>query len=244
VRHAREAPDALRFYAELQQRTSVAACAALFKGAVSQFEMVAFACGEIDIADRDRNVMFIAEWPEAWLHFYVKSGFVNRDPVVNAVAFYRKPFEFADIVREPRFSNGEREALRTAAEYGWSRGLAVPVARGGTRFGLVTMIGRGAQLGEFERSYLCLISECLLTRIRSLGEGVEYALPPAGMSKREIEAARLVALGCSDSDIAANLGISESTAHKHVESGRKRLKARSRAHLAALSLSLGIATSA
>ena len=45
------------------------------------------------------------------------------------------------------------------------------------------------------------------------------------MSKREIEAARLVALGCSDADIAANLGISELTAHKHVESGRRRLGA-------------------
>jgi len=244
VRHAREAPDALRFYAELQQRTSVAACAALFKKAIAVFEIVAFACGEIDLADRNRNVMFIAEWPEAWLQFYMKSGFINRDPVVNALAFYRRPFEFSDIVRDPHFSTSEREALRAAAEYGWSRGLAVPVARGGTRFGLVTMIGRGAKLGEFERSYLCLISECLLTRIRSLGEGVEYALPPAGMSKREIEAARLVALGCSDSEIAAHLDISESTAHKHVESGRKRLKAKSRAHLAALSLSLGIATSA
>ena len=30
--------------------------------------------------------------------------------------------------------------MRAAAEYGWSRGLAVPVARGGERFGLVTMI--------------------------------------------------------------------------------------------------------
>jgi DNA-binding CsgD family transcriptional regulator len=74
-------------------------------------------------------------------------------------------------------------------------------------------------------------------------EGV-YALPPAGMSKREIEAARLVALGCSDADIAAHLGISESTAHKHVESGRRRLSAKNRAHMAALSLSLGIATPA
>ena len=91
-RHAREAPDALRFYAELQQRTSVAACSALFKKAIAVFEIVAFACGEIDLADRDRNVMFIAEWPEAWLQFYVKSGFINRDPVVNALAFYRKPF--------------------------------------------------------------------------------------------------------------------------------------------------------
>jgi DNA-binding CsgD family transcriptional regulator len=241
VRHAREAPDALRFYAELQQRTSVAACAALFKKAVAGFGIVAFACGEIDLADRDRNVLFIAEWPEAWLQFYVKSGFINRDPVINAVAFYREPFEFADIVREPHFSNGDREALRAAAEYGWNRGLAVPVARGGTRFGLVTMIGRGEKLDEFQRTYLCLISECLMNRVHSLPPGVEYAAPPAGMSKREVEAARLVALGCADQEIAAKLGISESTAHKHVESGRKRLKARNRAHMAALSLSLGIA---
>ena len=244
MKHDRTAPDALRFYADLQRRPSVAACSALFRDAIAQFEIVAFACGEVDLADRGRNVMFITEWPEAWLRYYVKSGFIDRDPVVNAVAFYRAPFEFADIVRDPRFSSCEREALRAAAEYGWSRGLAVPVARGGTRFGLVTMIGRGGELNEFERAYLCLISECLLTRIRSLGEGVEYALPPAVMSKREVEAARLVALGCSDSDIAANLGISESTAHKHVESGRRRLSAKNRAHMAALSLSLGIATSA
>jgi DNA-binding CsgD family transcriptional regulator len=244
LKHHRAAPDALRFYAELQERASVAACAKLFKSAVSRFGIVAFACGEVDLGDRNRSVVFIAEWPEAWLRHDVKSGFSERGPVVDAVAFHRKPFEFTDITREPRFSNGEPEAVEAAAEYGWSRGLAVPVPRGGTRFGLVTMIGRGAALSEFERAYLCLISECLLTRIRALGEGVQYALPPAGMSKREIEAARLVALGCSDADIAAHLGISESTAHKHVESGRRRLRAKNRAHMAALSLSLGIATSA
>jgi LuxR family transcriptional regulator len=241
VRHAREAPDALRFYAELQQRTSVAACAALFKKAVAGFGIVAFACGEIDLADRERNVLFVAEWPEAWLRYYVKSGFINRDPIVNALAFYREPFEFVDIIRDPRFSNVEREALRVAAEHGWDRGLAAPIARGGTRFGLVTMIGCGEKLDEFQRAYLCLISECLMNRIHALPPGAEYAARPAGMSKREVEAARLVALGCGDHEIADKLGISESTAHKHVESGRKRLKARNRAHMAALSLSLGIA---
>jgi DNA-binding CsgD family transcriptional regulator len=89
-----------------------------------------------------------------------------------------------------------------------------------------------------------LISECLLSRIHALWPNVEYAMAPAGMSQREVEAARLVALGCSDLEIAAQIGISESTAHKHVEAGRKRLKARNRAHMAALSVSLGIATPA
>ena len=240
MKHAREAPDALRFYAELQQRTSVAACSALFKKAIAGFGFVAFACGEIDLADRSRNVMFIAEWPEAWLHFYVRSGFINRDPIVNALAFYREPFEFADIVREPRFSNGDREALRAAAEYGWGRGLAVPVARGGTRFGLVTMIGRGEKLDEFQRTYLCLISECLINRIHSLPPGVEYAAAGGHEQARGRggAACRRRLRGPQDRRQTRNF---QSTAHKHVESGRKRLRARNRAHMAALSLSLGIA---
>jgi LuxR family transcriptional regulator, quorum-sensing system regulator BjaR1 len=242
VKHDRETPDALRFYTELQQRMSVSACSALFKDVVAGFGMVAFACGELDLADRDRSVMFIAEWPQAWRRYYEKSGLVKRDPLINAVAFYRRPFEFADIVRDPRFSNADRDLVRAAAEHGWSRGLAVPVARGGSRYGLVTMIGHGEPLGEFRRAYLCLISECLLSRTHALQPNVQYAMPPAGMSQREVEAARLVAAGCSDPDIAVELGISESTAHKHVEAGRKRLNARNRAHMAALSVSLGIAT--
>jgi len=242
VTKACDTVDALRFHANLQQRTSVAACYDLFKETVAQFGIHVIACGEIDLADRNRNVMFIAEWPKAWMRYYVRSGFVDRDPVVNALTVYRKAFSFVDIVHDRQFSSLDREALRAAAKYGWGRGLAVPIARGGARFGLVTLIGRGAEFDPSQRSYLCLISECLLTRIRALGAQVDYALRPAGMSKREVEAARLVASGCSDAEIAAALGISESTAHKHVESGRRHLNAKNRAHMAALSVSLGIAT--
>lgn len=237
----RDTLDALRFCAEMQERTSVAACADLFRETVAQFGVHAFACGEIDLTDRNRNVMFIAEWPRAWVRFYAKSGFVERDPIVNALKICRGAFSFNDIRHDPRFSSLDRETLRAAAGHGWNRGLAVPVARGGTRFGLVTLIGRGEEFEQSHRQYLSLISECLLTRIRSLGPGVDYVLPPAGLSVREIEAARLVALGFSDVEIAAKLGISPSTAHKHIESGRRRLNAINRAHFAALSVSLGIA---
>jgi len=50
------------------------------------------ACGEIDLADRSRNVMFIAEWPKAWMSYYIRSGFVGRDPVLNALKVYRRRF--------------------------------------------------------------------------------------------------------------------------------------------------------
>jgi biotin operon repressor len=104
-----ETPDAARFHMGLQERTSVAACADLFREAAAQFGISVFACGEIDLADRDRA--------------------------------------------------------------------------------------------------------------------------------REIEAARLVALGRSDSEIAAELGISRSTAHKHVESGQTPEGEEPRAHGRALAMS-------
>jgi DNA-binding CsgD family transcriptional regulator len=234
--------DPLRFHAQLQERTSVAECADLFRQTVAKFGVHAFACGEIDLADRSRNVMFIAEWPRAWIRYYIKSGLVDRDPILNALQVCRGAFSFHDIRHDPRFSRLDREMVRAAAEHGWARGLAVPVARGGTRFGLVTLIGKGEEFEQSQRAYLCLISECLLCRIRSLGTHLDFVAPPAGLSRREIEAARLVALGFTDDEIAAELAISRSTAHKHVEAARTLLNARSRAHMAALCVSLGIAT--
>jgi LuxR family quorum-sensing system transcriptional regulator CciR len=76
--------------------------------------------------------------------------------------------------------------------------------------------------------------------VRSLGQRREFPAPPAGLSRREIDCLKLVALGYSDIEIAATLGISKSTAHQHVEGGRKRLKAKSRAQSAALGVSFGI----
>lgn len=236
--------DPLQFYTELQEQASLAGCAALFKEAIAPFGFIAFACGEIDLADRDRNVMFIAEWPPAWKRYYFELGFVHRDPLLNALNLYRKPFTFSDIARDPRFSNMDQELLRAAAQHGWRSGLAVPVARGGTRFGLVTMVGNGPEFGGEDQARLCLMSECLLTRARALVQSGAGALETAGLSGREIEAVGLVAIGCCDAEIAARLGISESTAHKHVESARRRLKAKSRSQMAALGVSLALAPAA
>jgi LuxR family quorum sensing-dependent transcriptional regulator/LuxR family quorum-sensing system transcriptional regulator CciR len=234
--------DQLGFYNRLREQESLAACASLFKEVIAPHGFVAFACGEIDLADRDRNVMYVAEWPPEWKRYYFESGFVHRDPVINALGVFRNPFTFGDIVRDPRFSNLDREMLRTAATEGWTQGLVVPVARGGTRFGLVSLIGRGEPVSGPLREGLCLMSECLLTHMRVLVDCGEAVLSTAGLSRREIEAVRLVASGCSDGEIAAHLGISESTAHKHVESARRRLKAKSRSEMAAVGVSFALAT--
>ena len=231
--------DAARFYAALQSRTDVASCASLFKETVAPLGFDTIACGEVDLVHRDRNVFYHLDWPESWIDYYTTSGFIDRDPVLNALKPYRGAFTWSDIIKDRRFAKLEREALRQGARHGWNEGLVVPVSRGGERYGIVSLIGR-SKVTARSRAPLCLVSECFLGRVRALGGKREFPIPPAGLSDREIESVRLVALGYSDAKIGEALGISHSTAHKHVEASRKRLKAKTRAEMTAIALSLGI----
>ena len=106
--------------------------------------------------------MFIAEWPEEGRRYYAASNFVERDPILNALSLYRRPSPSARSsgtgasLRVPR-----ARPFRVNAENGRGHGLAVAIPRGGDRFGLVTLLGRGGELAGDERTYLRLVGECL-----------------------------------------------------------------------------------
>jgi DNA-binding CsgD family transcriptional regulator len=232
--------DILGFFERLQRSKTMAAAAELFKETIAPLDFVVFACGEIDLENRDRNLMFMAEWPPEWLQYYRSSGFIERDPILNALRIQREPFTFGDIVRDRRFSKLDRVSLRVAAENGWARGFAAPFPRGGAHIGLVTMLGRAGEMEDALRVPLTIISHLLLSHVRRIASLGDFAMPPMGLSPRQIEALRLVCKGCSDEEIANALKIAKPTAHAHVEQARRRLAARNRAHMAALGVAFGL----
>jgi DNA-binding CsgD family transcriptional regulator len=67
-----------------------------------------------------------------------------------------------------------------------------------------------------------------------------FAVPPLGLTKREIDALRLIASGATDRDVARTLGISQSTAHEHFENAKRKLRVSTRAEASAIAVSLGI----
>jgi hypothetical protein len=79
----RRGPDPTAFYIELQRQGGLADHLALFRAAVSPFGFVALACGEIDLSDRDHNVMYFADWPPE-----LRRNYIHRDPVINALCLY------------------------------------------------------------------------------------------------------------------------------------------------------------
>jgi DNA-binding CsgD family transcriptional regulator len=240
-RRPRSRPSAVEFYRALQECRDIESCAALFKTFVAAYNVDVFACGEVDLDNKGLTVFHIIEWPEKFRKLYLAMNMVERDPVVEGLRYFRVPFTWTDMRRQRILNKGEIETLRVVGQHGWRDGLVVPVARGGTCYGLVSVVGRALLLSAQSRTHLSLASECLLTRVRAFGPPDTFPAPPSGLTPREIDALRLVELGCTDADIAESLAISQITAHQHVEGARKRLQARSRASMVAKGMTLGIA---
>jgi DNA-binding NarL/FixJ family response regulator len=79
-----------------------------------------------------------------------------------------------------------------------------------------------------------LDGECVAAVLESAGQARPRSrdLRPAGLSEREIEVLRLVAVGHSNPDIARKLVISRRTAEHHVQHIYAKLGVRSRAAVA------------
>jgi len=241
-----DAPDmndiikAFEFNLAVRRQSSLPGCAALFRTEIARFGFDTFACGQLDLGDRDRTVFFIIDWPDAWRRFYMESGLIDRDPVVSALATRREPFTWSDLRADRSMPAVGHKGLDLCAAEGWIEGLVVPFGQVGNRVGLVSMAGHSRDLPPAARAYLCLISICLQSHVRSLVPSMGFAAPPAGLTDREIACLRLVAQGLSDGQVATSLGISSSTAHEYVEKAKRRLKAKSRAQLVGIAVALGI----
>ncbi len=231
--------DAFAFAEQLRLLTTPSACADLFRAAIEPFGFDTFACGELDMDDRDRNVFYIIDWPDSWTRFYSQSGMINRDPLIDELGKRHEPFTWSDLRADRKLAKAGRLALDLVAAAGWVEGLVVPLRTSGQRVGLVSMVGH-APIAAETRDYLGLIGTTLHGHVRRLVAREGFALPPAGLTGREIECIRLVARGLGDKAIGATLGIAASTAHEFVEKAKRKLKTSSRAELIAVAVALGI----
>jgi len=134
------AGEVFSFAAAIRDCESLAACAALFRDAIAQYGFDTFACGEVDTVERNRCVFYVVGWPPAWLDVYVKSGFIEHDPVVERAKRQALPFTWSELLADKTLSMKSRGVLQAAAGFGWTEGLAVPFTRTETRFGLVSAV--------------------------------------------------------------------------------------------------------
>src|SRR5581483_2012512 len=103
-------------------------CARRFAAAIAAFGVDTYACGQVDLEVRERSVFYAIGWPESWRKFYLGSGLLERDPIVEALSHRHSAFTWAELKRDKRMSVLGTNALRLIAEHGWTEGLGVPIA--------------------------------------------------------------------------------------------------------------------
>jgi len=230
----------IRFLEAMSRADDPVRCTQGFAHAVEAFGIEVFAAGEIDPRARHRNVFFAVQWPERWRRFYFDNQMINRDPLVNALAQRRNPFTWSELLGDPLFPAQDRLTFALCAEHGWTEGLAVPIPRGPSRIGLVSLVGCRPAFSTDEKACLTMMSVYFHERIRPLVPAHGFPTPPAGLSTRELQCLGLVSRGRTDGQIAATMGIARTTAHEHVENGKSKLGAATRAGAIALAVAYGI----
>ncbi len=165
--------------------------------------------------------------PPAWVERYSSRGLVLADPVMRWLYSCTGAVRWSEIdLDDPRDVRGQ------AAEFGMVYGVAVCCAdvtpMGQRSFG---SFARGDR--EFTRDEIAGLEHNLKTLHDSL-------VPPANLTKAELEALGMVKNGLLMKEIADLLEISEGAVKQRLKNAKSKLKAKTSTHAATMATSYGL----
>jgi LuxR family quorum-sensing system transcriptional regulator CciR len=133
----------------------------------------------------------------------------------------------------------QKEILETARQFGLADGFTVPVHvpgeyRGTCSFAassLEKLVSDALPRAQLIGTFAFETARRLMRARQSPGERLPSIQSVPSLTERQLDCITLVALGKTDWEIGRILGISEATAHEHVESARKRYGVNKRTQL-------------
>ncbi|WP_174285248.1 autoinducer binding domain-containing protein [Sphingomonas bacterium] len=100
--------ETITIFDRLRSTRGLDECAHFFRSIVEPLGFDAFACGVVDLEERDRSVFYIINWPERWRRYYVSSGLVNNDAVVGALNLRRDVYTWSDLRADRKMAEAGR----------------------------------------------------------------------------------------------------------------------------------------
>ena len=156
----------------------------------------------------ERNTM-----PLAWIDRYTRAGYFIHDPVIRWV------FTSLGVTRWSKIDLPDpRGVIRNAAEYGLRYGLAIscpPVKNSNQR--------SFATFARSDREFTDPEIDELQQRFSALHVA---AMPPANLTRAELEALAMMREGFLLKEIAGHLGVTEGAIKQRIRSAKKKLNAR------------------
>lgn len=192
-------------------------------------------CKKVEDFAADRH-LFAQQSPRGWVEAYYQRGLHTRNPVIFASARRATAFRWSD----PGFDDLKNwPGFDLARDLGIQDGLTIPFHSPGNRVDVVSLGFERFDLSRQETLTITLASAVAHERMVELSPFIPASGKPV-LTPRERDCLAFVAEGLSDADIGEKLGISQTTAHAHVESAKRKLGAKTRAQAVARLYALGL----
>jgi DNA-binding CsgD family transcriptional regulator len=180
--------------------------------------------------------------PPDWWRHYEENRFYNLDPVVHAIITKPGVFTCKDLDRRS-FSAVARNVFDEGSiALDAQTSLVIPTHDARGVAGFVALFFRDGGPDESMRRALKLMAIYALERAKELSGRMSAPLeadPPCPLTPRQREALTFLALGKTDWEIGAILGIAEKTANQHIEDAKRRIGVATRAQAAAVAVHRG-----
>jgi LuxR family quorum sensing-dependent transcriptional regulator len=180
--------------------------------------------------------------PPDWWAYYAERRYFNFDPVVHAIITKPGAFTWEDLDSRSFSSVAKGVFAEGSGALESDTSLVIPThdARGVAGFVAFFFPDRGPDEGM--RRALKLIAVYALERAKELqgiGSSPAGSIQVCPLTPRQREVLTFMAMGKTDWEIGAILGIAEKTANQHIEDAKKRINVATRAQAAAVAVHRG-----
>jgi DNA-binding CsgD family transcriptional regulator len=176
---------------------------------------------------------FFSNWSDYWIRLYAERGYLQKDAIPRWAVISGAPVRWSALKKTLPPNDPGHEVFATATAHDYHEGLVVPVRTLSGALGLISWAGDREDLTDAEVFALHPLCTAAILRAEALTLKVRVpTLSP--LTLRERECTSLLVQGLADAQIGTALGISTETVRFHLDNARKKLKARSRAQLAAI----------
>lgn len=205
-----------------------------------------FAMGHhVDLIRPPESAIRLTNYHPDWIEQSLEDRLFAIDPIQAATARARRPFLWSEVGDFIPLTEEQHAILERAKPYGLVGGYTVPVTVPGEYQGSCSF---GARDLDRLHPYAYPLSQYITTfgfecarKLQRLLDGKEPE-PIPRLTPKQVETLILVGRGKTDAEIGAVLGISKTTAHDHVEAGRRAYGNAQRAYMVLRAIYDGVIT--
>jgi DNA-binding CsgD family transcriptional regulator len=198
-------------------------------------------CSHVDPFHPPREAVMLHNYPRGWVRTFSEAKLYEIDPVLERARSSPFPFFWDAAFQSDSLTKSQKMILADAAGYGLSHGYTIPLHLSwlpGTLRASCSVIPDGERVDG--GSYLAIeVLAKYFYFFASRAHAPWLSASRVELTSRERECLTLVAQGKDDWIIGRVLGLGVSTAHYHVEQGKRRLGATTRPQAVAQALMTG-----